>query len=274
MESKTGYGGIKTGGHTPLSYNSYLKVDALKSLQVCESKPAHHDEPLFIVIHQTYELWFKLILHELDLVVELLKEGKVRKANHFMKRVVAIMRVLVGQIHILETMAPRDFLAFRHNLNPASGFQSSQFREIEFMAGLKDERFLVHFQNDESALAALKKRHSEPSLGEIFYEMLRKEGMKLEMAEDESPEAEKVRLRELARLYEDESMVDYHDLAESFIDLDELISLWRTHHVTVVERIIGFKRGTGGSEGVGYLRTTLYKRAFPDLWHLRTYLEN
>ena len=273
------FGGITTGGHTPLNYNSYLMVEELKQLQVCQSEPAHHDEPLFIIIHQTYELWFKLIIHELDLVLDLMRSGKVRKATHFMRRVGAIMKLLVGQIHILETMAPRDFLGFRHKLNPASGFQSSQFREIEFMAGLKDERMLGHFEMDRSAHAALSHRMASDTLGEVFYDLLRENGLNLpcpdkSASESEVAEQETIRVRELCRLYEDEEgkYTDLHDLAESFVDLDELISLWRTNHVTVVERIIGFKKGTGGSEGVGYLRSTLHKRCFPDLWNLRTAL--
>jgi tryptophan 2,3-dioxygenase len=274
-----GYGGITSGGHTSLTYNSYLKVADLKNLQICQSDPAHHDEPLFIIIHQTYELWFKLIIHELDLVIELMRADNVRKAMHFMKRVVAVMRLLVNQIHILETMSPRDFLAFRHKLNPASGFQSSQFREIEFMAGLKDERMLSHFQMDQEAFSALNERYKNESVGDVFYDLLRLHGFKLPVPPigeaSDLPTVKKLedeRIRELCRLYEDETLVDLHDLAESFVDLDELISLWRAHHVTVVERIIGFRQGTGGSEGVGYLRSTLNKRCFPDLWSLRTVL--
>jgi len=271
------YGGITSGGHTPLTYNSYLKVEELKSLQICQSDPPHHDEPLFIIIHQTYELWFKLIIHELDLVIELMNEDRARKATHFMKRVVAIMKVLVAQIHVLETMAPRDFLGFRHKLNPASGFQSSQFRELEFMAGLKDARMLKHFQMDAEAFEALNRRFNNESLGDVFYDLLRRQGFNLPVPSAEADqeairEMESHRIRELCRLYEDESLTDLHDLAESFVDLDELIALWRTHHVTVVERIIGFKRGTGGSEGVDYLRSTVTKRCFPDLWNLRTAL--
>lgn len=277
------YGGITTGGHTPLTYNTYLMVDELKKLQVVQSDPPHHDEPLFIIIHQTYELWFKLIIHELDLVVELMNEGRVRKSTHFMRRVVAIMKVLVQQIHILETMSPRDFLGFRDKLNPASGFQSSQFREIEFLAGLKEERFLTHFQKDTHAHEALVRRFNAPSLQDVFYSLLRRDyGMTLPEVKGNSDDkdlestksaAEKERIQELLPLYnEDPRYTDLHDLAETFVDLDELISLWRTHHVTVVERIIGFKRGTGGSEGVGYLRSTVTKRCFPDLWNLRTEL--
>ncbi|MFA6209764.1 MAG: tryptophan 2,3-dioxygenase family protein [Candidatus Obscuribacterales bacterium] len=278
MDSKKSaqFGGITSGGHSSLDYNSYLMVEQLKTLQVCQSEPAHHDEPLFIIIHQTYELWFKLIIHELDLVIELMAEDKVRKATHFMRRAVAIMRLLVQQIHILETMSPLDFLGFRHKLNPASGFQSSQFREIEFMAGLKEERMLMHFQNDNIAFAQLTKRFEAPSLKDCFYELLRKHGFTLAMPpagdEDENGKFAEERVLELCRLYKDEQLGELHDLAETLIDIDELIALWRTHHVTVVERIIGFKRGTGGSEGVAYLRSTLVKRCFQDLWSVRTAL--
>jgi len=338
MSSKTsedmrrGKSGSEYGGthRSPLTYNSYLKVHDLKNLQVCRSE--HHDEPLFIIIHQTYELWFKLIIHELDEVASLMKQNKPRRANFYMKRVVQIMKTLVNQIHILETMTTKDFLGFRNLLNPASGFQSSQFREIEFMAGLRDLRMLDHFQEDEPAYKVLVRRFEEPSLGELFYQMLEANGFKLprdehtksggesktsrpvhgdtassakaaaqpdtksgatsdtssggcpfggstskvdttDSAGDEDPNTI-ARIRELKKLYDEtDKYAEFHDLAESLMDLDELILLWRNHHVVVVERIIGFKRGTGGSQGVGYLRSTLSKKCFPDFWKLRTYLE-
>ena len=266
-------------GGTPLTYDKYLKVEELKSLQICQSEPAHHDEPLFIIIHQTYELWFKLILHELDLVVEMLKGDRPKRAIFYLRRVVAIMKVLVNQIHILETMEPREFLGFRHNLNPASGFQSSQFREVEFMAGLRNEHMLKHFEDDPVVFEKLTERFNSASLGDLFYDLLEKKGFELprdkkDDSEDELAAKELKRINELKRIYEDpDKYYELHELAEVLIDVDELIGLWRTHHVTVVERIIGFKRGTGGSEGVGYLRSTLTKRCFPDLWHLRTHLE-
>jgi tryptophan 2,3-dioxygenase len=264
---------------SPLTYNSYLKVSELKELQICQSDPAHHDETLFIIIHQAYELWFKLILHELDTVKELLSKDNVRRATFYMRRVVEVFKLLVHQIHILETMSPKDFLGFRYNLNPASGFQSSQFREIEFVSGLKDRRMLEHFRQDPAAYANLLRRFEEPSLQEAFYDLLRRSGFRLRFPDEGAPEAEAQsyedeRIRELLKLYDDQQAYgNLHDLAEMFVDIDELIFLWRTHHVTVVERMIGFKRGTGGSEGVGYLRTTLSKRCFPDLWKLRTVME-
>ncbi len=265
--------------HSPLTYNSYLKVDEIKQLQICQSSPPHHDEPLFIIIHQSYELWFKLVLHELDMVFELMAAGNVRRCIFYMRRVVAILKVLVQQIHILETMSPKDFLGFRYNLNPASGFQSSQFREIEFAGGLKEPRMLEHFRSDPTAYENLRRRFEQPSLQDAFYDLLRGNGFNLstpapDASEEVVSQCEDQRVRELLKLYNDQDKYgELHDLAETLIDFDELIFLWRTHHVTVVERIIGFKRGTGGSEGVGYLRTTLVKRCFPDLWKLRTVME-
>ncbi len=270
----------KQYGHSSLSYNSYLKVPELKSLQIPQSNPAHHDEPLFIVIHQTYELWFKLILHEIDEAMKLLADDRVKRATHFLRRVVAIMRVLVNQIHILETMSPQDFLGFRNNLNPASGFQSTQFRELEMACGLKDKQLLEHFKNDEIAYPELIKRYDSHTLQDAYYAVLRKQGFDLPQpyAVDESDpkslEREDKRIQSLRKLYEEsEKYADLNDLAEVLIDIDEQIALWRVNHVTVVERVIGFKRGTGGSEGVGYLRSTLHKRCFPDLWKVRSVLE-
>jgi tryptophan 2,3-dioxygenase len=272
--------GAEYGGHSSLSYNSYLKVPDLKNLQICQSNPPHHDEPLFIVIHQTYELWFKLILHEIDEVMKLLADNRVKRATHFLRRIVAIMKVLVNQIHILETMSPQDFLGFRNNLNPASGFQSTQFREIEIACGLKDKRLLEHFKNDEIAFTDLMRRYESHTLQDAYYEVLKKQGFVLpgpydvDEADPKSVERQETRIQSLRKLYEQsEEYADLNDLAEVLIDIDEQISLWRTNHVTVVERVIGFKRGTGGSEGVGYLRSTLHKRCFADLWKVRSVLE-
>lgn len=262
-----------------LNYNDYLKVEQLKNLQICMSDPAHHDEPLFIIIHQTYELWFKLILHELDLVIEYLNKDRIRRANFFMKRVNAIMKLLVQQIHILETMTPMEFLGFRNSLNPASGFQSTQFREIEIVGGLKDEKLMSHFNKAGDAYAKLAKRNQEPSLGDALYAALRRKGFTLKITQGDAAAeiddaAQDARLQELRKIYEHpEQYLDFHDIAESLIEFDESLALWRAHHATVVERVIGFKRGTGGSEGVQYLRSTLNKRCFPDLWKVRTVLQ-
>ena len=267
------------GANSPLTYNKYLQVPELLQLQVCQSEPPHHDEPLFIIIHQTYELWFKLILHELDEAAALIEKDQPRRAAFYLRRVVAIMKVLVGQIHILETMAPRDFLGFRHKLNPASGFQSSQFREVEFAAGLKDLVMLKHFESDKAAHEHLLRRFEAPSLRDLFFDLLRRNGFDLPPDELQADEpslerARRERVMALKALYDDsDKHVFLLELAEQLIEIDELLTLWRTHHMTVVERVIGFKRGTGGSEGVAYLRSTITKRCFPELWQVRTVLE-
>src|SRR3954454_17784627 len=161
----------------PLSYNKYLRVQDLINLQDCLSSPAHHDELLFITVHQAYELWFKQILHELDAAIQLLEEDRVPAATRAVNRIVAIERLLVQQIHILETMAPISFLAFRDELNPASGFQSMQFREIEFSSGLKDKRILGEFVDDAFAHDRLKARATKPSLADAFYSVLERKGL-------------------------------------------------------------------------------------------------
>src|SRR5256885_2652701 len=159
------------GKNPPLSYNRYLKVRELLELQQTLSEPPSHDEMLFIVIHQTYELWFKQILHELDATIKWLDEGRTFRANHSLRGVVSIERILVTQIHILESMAPIGFLEFRDKLNPASGFQSMQFRELEFVSGAKDEKILATFKHDEFAHARLARRFGERSLADAFLDL-------------------------------------------------------------------------------------------------------
>jgi tryptophan 2,3-dioxygenase len=244
------------GKNPPLSYNKYLRVQDLINLQDCLSTPAHHDELLFITVHQAYELWFKQILHELDAAVQFLEEDRVPAATRAVSRIVAIEKLLVDQIHILETMTPISFLAFRDELNPASGFQSMQFREIEFSSGLKDQTILREFESDQFAHERLKARLDGPTLSDSFYRLLqRRELTVLEV------------LTHFEQLYEE------YQLAEALLEHDEYFSLWRSHHIKMVERMVGAKRGTGGSEGIGYLKTTLDKKFFPELWEARTYLD-
>src|SRR5687767_12283843 len=172
------------GKDAPLSYNKYLKVPELIKLQETLSEPASHDELLFIVIHQTYELWFKQVLHELTACVGWIKEGRMFRANHSLRGVVSIEKILVTQIHILESMAPIGFLEFRDKLNPASGFQSMQFRELEFVSGQKNEMVLSAFKDDEFAYARLKQRSDEPSLGDAFWGLLGRSGFKVDSHEE------------------------------------------------------------------------------------------
>src|SRR5256714_7427205 len=152
------------GGNAPLSYNKFLRVRELVGLQICLSDPAHHDELLFITVHQAYELWFKQILHEIDASIDLINRDRLAAAARTLRRIVEIEKLLINQIHILETMTPINFLGFRDQLNPASGFQSMQFREIEFASGLKQENILNEFRNDEFAYERLQKRFAGPDL--------------------------------------------------------------------------------------------------------------
>ncbi len=264
----------------PPSYGSYLKVPELLSLQQCLSHPAHHDETLFIVIHQVYELWFKQLLHEVDTAQELLSRDQVVESTRLLRRVVEIQRLLVHQVQILETMRPQDFLGFRYKLNPASGFQSIQFRELEFALGLKNAAVLQHLDCSAEERARLHRRLQAPSFSDVVDALLQRRGFPQEPPPEPLPEMghrvsreDEWRLRAFVRIYEEaETYADLNLLAEVLVDIDEALALWRAHHVQMVARMIGFKRGTGGSEGVAYLQSTLPKRAFPDLWRVRTHL--
>lgn len=269
----------KYGSNAPLSYNKYLRVADLIGLQECLSDPAHHDELLFITIHQAYELWFKQILHEIDASIGQMNEDRGAAAARSLRRVVEIEKVLVNQIHILETMTPISFLGFRDQLNPASGFQSMQFREIEFSSGLKDKETLSSFDQDEFARERLSARYHGPTLGEAFYALLGRRGLDAPADDETLGREERQRLygqrtrAVLEVLTHFEERYEEFQLAESLLEHDEYFALWRSHHIKMVERMVGTKRGTGGSEGVGYLRTTLDKKFFPELWEARTYLD-
>lgn len=254
------------GEKPALSYNEYLKVPELIDLQKTLSEPTSHDEMLFLIIHQTYELWFKQVLHEIDATIGWMKEGRKFRANHSLKTINVIEKVMVSQIHILESMAQIGFLEFRDKLNPASGFQSMQFRELEFVSGAKDERILKFFEFDEFAHRRLTERFNEPSLADAFWKLLESEGFNVEDSE--------ARLGSICDiLAKPEIHPELFVMQDLLIDHDENISLWRYHHVLMVERMLGMKRGTGGSDGAKYLRSTLDKKFMPELWEARTNLE-
>ncbi len=257
-----------------LTYNSYLRIPELLQLQQFESNPQAHDELLFITIHQAYELWFKQILFELDRVQTLMDQDDDYGASHLIARVLQIEKLLVSQIHILETMTPRDFLRFREALNPASGFQSIQFREVEFLTGIKDPAVLVHIELTGDDRERLERRLEKPSLRTSLFELLRRRGFDVAIpSEDDTPLDPETRdhtMQELLKLYsEPERYFHLYRLAEAFVEHDQNLLLWRFHHVRVVERLIGTKTGTGGSSGVQYLSSTLNKRAYPLLWEVR-----
>jgi len=266
-----------------LTYGGYLKVRELISLQQLLSDPPQHDEMLFIIIHQVYELWFKELLHELDTIIDRLNADQPLAAHRLVRRCIEIERVLVDQIAVLETMMPTDFLAFRDHLMPASGFQSFQFREIECASGLKDPRFLKNYDPGSPEHATLEARLSQPSLSDAYYGLLRRRGFSLPgpAAGGESsantqhgnPQDEQQRITELIRIYKDaEKHYGLFLLTESLIEYDEMFSMWRLRHVKMVERMIGSKTGTGGSDGAAYLKKTVERTFFPELWELRSYL--
>jgi tryptophan 2,3-dioxygenase len=262
---------------SPLTYGRYLKVPELLSLQQVRSSPPHHDEPLFIIIHQVYELWFKLLLHEVDSAIDLLAGDRLAEATRLLRRVAEVQRLLVEQVKILETMRPQDFLGFRYHLNPASGFQSVQFRELEFTLGLKDRSLIARLVGEPEERARLERRLVAASLGDAVDALLERRGFAKQpppaVAVDGRSQPEDWRLAALLAIYGDpDRYADLSALCEVLVDVDEALALWRAHHVQMVERMIGAKRGTGGSDGVGYLRSTLPKRAFPDLWRVRTHI--
>jgi len=237
-----------------LSYGSYLKIPELLALQ--QGLSSEHDELLFIVAHQVYELWFKVVLDELEAARARIDRDDIFFARHHLRRVYVIERLLVEQIEVLETMSPQDFLAFRSQLAPASGFQSVQFREIEFLSGLKEPAYLARLEATPDEMNRLRRRLEEPSLADAFRMLVRRRG---------SPP--------LRDIYTDrERFPDLFDLCEALLDHDETFALWRSRHVLMVERQIGGKPGTGGSSGADYLRSTLGKRFFPELWDVRTTL--
>ncbi|MGH1493482.1 MAG: tryptophan 2,3-dioxygenase [Acidimicrobiales bacterium] len=257
------------------TYGSYLMVPELLSLQQCVSLDPdtggpEHDESLFIIIHQVYELWFKQMLHELDHIMVQLDEHKLGAASNHLKRVLKILKTLVGQIDILETMTPAEFASFRSFLANASGFQSAQFRELEFLLGIKDRIQLDWFKGDEGE--RLSKRYEAPTLWDAFVRVLHRDGFHVpdEVLDRDVSEAivpnEALQATIIDR-YSDES---FAGLCETLTDLDEGLQEWRYRHVIMVRRTIGTKHGTGGSDGASYLATTLFKPAFPDLWAIRT----
>ncbi len=250
---------------TKLTYGSYLRVDDLLSLQRLQSEPPQHDELLFIVIHQVYELWFLQVLHELEAVMRSLAADELlRTAKHF-KRIHAIQRLLDQQVDVLETMTPQEFNAFRRRLEPASGFQSAQFREIEFLCGAERSSDHAFLKPTAEERGRLEHRLSELSLYDVLKAVLRRRGFAVETSE--------VLIASYKVIYENlEKHYDLYLLLEDFIEFDERFLLWRGRHVRMVERMIGMKPGTGGSLGVNYLEKTLSKKFFPELWAVRTEL--
>lgn len=257
------------------SYADYLKLDELLGLQRPLSDGPEHDEMLFIVIHQVYELWFKQLLHELDYAAALLRKGDGTRARHTLKRILTILKVMVGQLDILETMTPLEFLSFRDRLESGSGFQSHQFRELEFVLGRKRAAALDRYPAGSEARRRLAQRLNSGTLWDAFLHFLAGNGIAVPQADldrdvtgsiEPSPTLQPV----LIGLYREHPSMT--DLCERLVDLDEGIMEWRYRHVKMVQRTIGTRRGTGGSAGADYLLTTINQPLFPDLWAIRTEL--
>lgn len=270
--------GLIQPGATAVTYGRYLKVTELLGLQNPLSEPTQHDETLFIVIHQVYELWFKQILHELTAAEHAVEAGHLMVFIRIAKRIGAIQAVLTHQVDILETMTPVDFNSFRERLNPASGFQSFQFRELEFRLGLKNRDYLKYYRTEPDARAILERALQRPTIYDHMLRYMASRGLNV---------PDSVLGRDVTQPYSSNEQVlaailqvyqhadQYYDLystLEALIDLDEGLLLWRQRHVVMVERMIGTRKGTGGSSGVKYLTQTLARRFFPEIWEARNWL--
>jgi tryptophan 2,3-dioxygenase len=256
-----------------LTYSSYLRIPELLDLQTPQSRLAgreEHDEMLFIVIHQVYELWFKQLLHEVDRVTVCLDADDVFRSGRGLRRMLTILKVLVSQMDVLETMSPLEFLTFRQRLDASSGFQSAQFREFEFVLGHKRPTIVADLEGDVMARQRLERRLRSPSLWYSVCELLRRRGCDVGPAADvlEPTSPNPAVQRVLVDLYSSDAAIA--DLCERLVDLDEGVQEWRYRHVKMVERTIGNKTGTGGSSGVEYLASTLGRPLFPDLWAIRS----
>jgi tryptophan 2,3-dioxygenase len=258
-----------------VTYGSYLCVDDLLNLQRPRSEGPEHDELLFIVIHQVYELWFKETLHELDYARRLFEGDQSHRAQHTLKRILTILKVMVAQLDILETMTPLEFMSFRQRLEAASGFQSDQFRQLEFVLGRKSRQAIERFPEGGRARRELERRFHEPTVWDAFLQYLSREKYPVPASQlsrdvtapiEPSSEVQGI----LIDIYRKD--VKNAEICERLVDLDEGIQEWRYRHVKMVERTIGVKPGTGGSSGAGYLRTTVGSPVFPDLWEIRSRL--
>ncbi|MEQ9090140.1 MAG: tryptophan 2,3-dioxygenase family protein [Balneola sp.] len=255
-----------------LTYTNYLKVNELLELQQLKSDPKEHDETLFIIIHQTYELWFKQIIHEFGKLNKELAAGNTWNSIKTMRRILTIMKTLVSQVDILETMTPLEFNSFRKFLGQSSGFQSLQFREIEILCGLRFPLMKEAHKDDPKHIEILEQKMKEPTIWESFCAYLGKKGYSVS-AERENErgllyKSSEENQKELVKMMNENPETAL--VSELLVDFDEGLQEWRYRHVKMVQRTIGTKKGTGGSEGVAYLQKTLNQVIFPDLWEIRS----
>ncbi len=261
-----------------LNYNSYLKVPELLGLQKLLSDPAHHDEMFFIIIHQAAELWFKLMRHETSAMIADFRAGSVSHSLKKLRRIVGVMDLMVKQINLLNTLTPVEFAGFREKLNPASGFQSIQFRMIEFTYGIREPFFLSFFKKEPDKLKELEEILQHPTVYDEFVRALDKAGYKVPKEvinrDVAAPWVESAGLvQTIKRIYEN-PQDNYHWvlLFETMLDFDEKFAIWRNVHMLMVARTIGMKKGTGGSAGYKFLASRAEFKFFPELWSVRTEL--
>ena len=267
-----------SGYHTDLSaetsYGNYLRLDLLLAAQ--QPRSAHHDEMLFIIQHQTAELWMKLIVHELQAGIAHVRADRLAPCFKILARVKQIQRQLFEQWAVLETLTPTEYVQFRDVLGPASGLQSYQFRAIEFLLGNKNPAILAVHRHDPALHAWLERLLREPSLYDEFLRHLARRGMPLPAERLERDWSQPyVRHDGVVAVFKaiydaPERHWDAYDMCEKLVDVEENFQLWRFRHVKTVERVIGFKRGTGGTAGVSFLRKTLETALFPELIEVRT----
>lgn len=271
-------GGMPTDLSGTMTYTSYLQLDRLLDCQRTLSDPPHHDELLFIVIHQTTELWFKLLVHELKAVLAALRDDDASMALKILARVKNIQRQLFDQWNVLETLTPSEYTQFRGVLGSSSGFQSVQYRSVEFLLGNKDAAMVRYHHHDPAAEAELEALLAQPGLYDAALAWMARRGLPI----PQDVLARDVRQAHVAHpgvveafrlVYADpDAWWDVYNLAEKLVDVEENFSLWRFRHVKVVQRVIGFKTGTGGSSGVPFLMKMVDHSFFPELWQVRSSL--
>lgn len=276
------YREIESGTHTDLAgrttYDGYLCLDRILSAQKPLSDPPHHDEMLFIIQHQVTELWFKLIVHELRAAINHIERDQLEPCFKILSRIKHIQQQVFNQWAVLETLTPTEYVQFRHVLGPASGFQSVQYRMVEFLLGNKDAPMLAVHRHNPEAHAALEAVLRRPSLYDHFLRYLARRGHAVPpdvLARDVTePHRQRPEIVEVfRRIYTDpENHWDAYEMAEKLIDVDQSFSLWRYRHLKTVTRVIGMKRGTGGTSGAPFLRKVIDHVFFPELWEVRTVL--
>ncbi len=259
-----------------MTYGEYLSLDQILSGQNRLSD--HHDEMLFIIIHQVSELWMKLILHELKGAIEAIENNELSSAFKMLARVSKTQTQIIQAWDVLSTLTPSEYMEFRDSLGQASGFQSYQYRMIEFSLGYKTSHVLKIYEKDEELHAQLKNAYQKPGIYDVAIKALSRAGLPIDQG---------VLQRDVTKTYEKNDSVlqawltvyrnvdtywDLYELAEKLVDIEDWLQQWRFRHMKTVERIIGFKQGTGGSSGVGYLKKVLDHRFFPELWDIRTAL--